>query len=445
MKQTWITSPLWLTLALLLCCTATAWLALHGFYISLCLSILLTLGVAYAIYRYILRSARAMAQFIWAVRYSEFLSSPIQGCESRRSLPPELLTEMQEALEHYRRNLQKKESRLQYFQALANHIDISILVYTPDGTMEWMNEAAKRFFNSDTDNIVLKAPKRIDDLLPVHPELPEKLYKLKAGDLSVLQIIRKDEHIQLALSGMEFTIQGRQLIIASMKNIHSALDHQETESWQKLIRVLTHEIMNSITPVISLTELLSKQIEQLKGDEETKAEIHQMLQTISRRGNGLVHFVSNYQEVSHLPAPLLKTHTAQDLLQDTLQFMQSDRNDLQLSLPPASLRIVADKEQIEQLLINLIKNARENEAKHITLSAGITSTDHPYLRVTDDGTGIEPDVLERIFIPFFTTKPSGSGIGLTISRQIMHQHNGTITVSSQLGVGSTFMLLFPSI
>lgn len=125
--------------------------------------------------------------------------------------------------------------------------------------------------------------------------------------------------------------------------------------------------------------------------------------------------------------------------------MQSDRNDLQLSLPPASLRIIADKEQIEQLLINLIKNARENEAKHITLSAGITSTDHPYLRVTDDGTGIEPDVLERIFIPFFTTKPSGSGIGLTISRQIMHQHNGTITVSSQLGVGSTFMLLFPSI
>lgn len=115
MKQTWTKSPLCLTMALLLCCITTACLALHGFYISLCISILLTLGVAYAIYRYILRSARAMAQFIWAVRYSEFLSSPIQGCESQRSLPPELLAEMQEALEHYRRNLQKKESRLQYF------------------------------------------------------------------------------------------------------------------------------------------------------------------------------------------------------------------------------------------------------------------------------------------------------------------------------------------
>ena len=244
---------------------------------------------------------------------------------------------------------------------------------------------------------------------------------------------------------MEFTIQGRQLIIASMKNIHSALDSQETEAWQKLIRVLTHEIMNSITPIISLTELLSRQIEELKGDEGTKSEILQMLQTISRRGNGLVHFVGNYREVSHLPQPLLKPHTAQDILQDTLQLMQSERNDLQLSLPRNSLCIIADKAQIEQILINLIKNARENEAEHIVLSAGTTATDHPYLRVADDGTGIEPDVLERIFIPFFTTKPSGSGIGLTISRQIMHQHNGNITVSSHLGEGSTFTLLFPSI
>ena len=443
MKQTWTKSPLCLTMALLLCCITTACLALHGFYISLCISILLTLGVAYAIYRYILRSARAMAQFIWAVRYSEFLSSPIQGCESQRSLPPELLAEMQEALEHYRRNLQKKESRLQYFQALANHIDIAILVYTPDGTMEWMNEAAKRLIGSNTDNIALKVPKRIDDLHPFHSELPGKLYKLKAGDLSVLQIKRKDEHIQLALSGMEFTIQGRQLIIASMKNIHSALDSQETEAWQKLIRVLTHEIMNSITPIISLTELLTKYADSLEGDEETKTEMKQMLQTIGRRGNGLVRFMNSYREVSHLPHPLLKLYNAGELLKGVVQLMQNDTDDLHLSLPNVPLRLIADKEQIEQVLINLIRNARENEATQITLSAGITPGNHLFLRVTDNGTGIDPEVQERIFIPFFTTKPTGSGIGLTISRQIMHQHHGSITVQSKVGEGSTFTLLFP--
>lgn len=445
MKHTWIKSPLWLTIALLLCCLSVVWLGMHGFYINMCIAIFLMLTVAYAIYRYILSSARAMAQFIWAVRYSEFLSSPVHGRESQRSLPPELLTEMQEALEHYRSNLQQKESRLQYFQALANHIDIAILVYTPNGTMEWTNEAAKRLIGCNTENISLKAPKHIDDLSLFHAELPERLRNLKAGDLSVLQVSRKEEDIQLALSGMEFTIQGRPLIIASMKNIHSALDSQETEAWQKLIRVLTHEIMNSITPVISLTELLSKQLEELDGSEETKKEIRQMLQTIHRRGNGLVHFVGNYREVSHLPQPLLKLNTAQDLLQDALQLMQNEQNDLHLVLPKAPLRLIADKSQIEQILINLIKNARENEAKHITLSAGITPTDRPYLRVSDDGTGIEPDVLERIFVPFFTTKPSGSGIGLTISRQIMHQHNGNITVSSQSGEGSKFTLLFPAI
>lgn len=445
MKHTWIKSPLWLTIALLLCCLSVVWLGMHGFYINFCIAIFLMLTVAYAIYRYILSSARAMAQFIWAVRYSEFLSSPVHGRESQRSLPPELLTEMQEALEHYRSNLQQKESRLQYFQALANHVDIAILVYTPNGTMEWMNKAAKRLIGSNTENISLKAPKYIDDLSLFHAELPERLRNLKAGDLSVLQVSRKEENIQLALSGMEFTIQGRPLIIATMKNIHSALDSQETEAWQKLIRVLTHEIMNSITPVISLTELLSKQLEELEGSEESKKEIRQMLQTIHRRGNGLVHFVGNYREVSHLPQPLLKLNTAQDLLQDALQLMQNEQNDLHLVVPKAPLRLIADKSQIEQILINLIKNARENEAKLITLSAGITPTNRPYLQVSDDGTGIEPDVLERIFVPFFTTKPSGSGIGLTISRQIMHQHNGNITVNSQPGEGSKFTLLFPAI
>ena len=116
---------------------------------------------------------------------------------------------------------------------------------------------------------------------------------------------------------------------------------------------------------------------------------------------------------------------------------------IHLSLPNIPLRLIADKEQVEQVLINLIRNARENEATQITLSAGITPGDHLFLRVTDNGTGIDPEVQERIFIPFFTTKPTGSGIGLTISRQIMHQHHGSITVQSKVGEGSMFTLLFP--
>lgn len=435
-KQAWAKTPLWLTVGLLACCLCSAWLAVHGFYISLCVALCLTAFVAYAIYRYILHSARAMAQFIWSVRYSEFLSSPAAHPNAPQTLPEELLTEMQDALKHYRSNLQKKESQLQYFQALANHIDMAVLVYAPDGQMEWINEAAKRLIH-------MEHPRTVDDLTEFHPNLPEKLRTLKAGDLSVWQIKEEEETVQLALSGMEFIIQGRKLLIAGMKNIHSALDSRETEAWQKLIRVLTHEIMNSITPIISLTELLTKYADSLEGDEETKTEMKQMLQTIGRRGNGLVRFMNSYREVSHLPHPLLKLYNAGELLKGVVQLMQNDTNDLHLSLPNIPLRLIADKEQIEQVLINLIRNARENEATQITLSAGITPGDHLFLRVTDNGTGIDPEVQERIFIPFFTTKPTGSGIGLTISRQIMHQHHGSITVQSKAREGSTFTLLFP--
>ena len=435
-KQAWAKTPLWLTVGLLACCLCSAWLAVHGFYISLCVALCLTAFVAYAIYRYILHSARTMAQFIWSVRYSEFLSSPAAHPNAPQTLPEELLTEMQDALKHYRSNLQKKESQLQYFQALANHIDMAVLVYAPDGQMEWINEAAKRLIH-------MEHPRTVDDLTEFHPNLPEKLRTLKAGDLSVWQIKEEEETVQLALSGMEFIIQGRKLLIAGMKNIHSALDSRETEAWQKLIRVLTHEIMNSITPIISLTELLTKYADSLEGDEETKTEMKQMLQTIGRRGNGLVRFMNSYREVSHLPHPLLKLYNAGELLKGVVQLMQNDTNDLHLSLPNVPLRLIADKEQIEQVLINLIRNARENEATQITLSAGITPGNHLFLRVTDNGTGIDPEVQERIFIPFFTTKPTGSGIGLTISRQIMHQHHGSITVQSKVGEGSTFTLLFP--
>ncbi len=435
-KQAWAKTPLWLTVGLLACCLCSAWLAVHGFYISLFVALCLTAFVAYAIYRYILHSARAMAQFIWSVRYSEFLSSPAAHPNAPQTLPEELLTEMQDALKHYRSNLQKKESQLQYFQALANHIDMAVLVYAPDGQMEWINEAAKRLIH-------MEHPRTVDDLTEFHPNLPEKLRTLKAGDLSVWQIKEEEETVQLALSGMEFIIQGRKLLIAGMKNIHSALDSRETEAWQKLIRVLTHEIMNSITPIISLTELLTKYADSLEGDEETKTEMKQMLQTIGRRGNGLVRFMNSYREVSHLPHPLLKLYNAGELLKGVVQLMQNDTDDLHLSLPNVPLRLIADKEQIEQVLINLIRNARENEATQITLSAGITPGNHLFLRVTDNGIGIDPEVQERIFIPFFTTKPTGSGIGLTISRQIMHQHHGSITVQSKAREGSTFTLLFP--
>lgn len=438
MKHAWLKQPLWLTIALLLCSLVLAWLAVCGFYISALVMAIATSIVAWLIYRYISRSAHTMAQFIWSVRYSEFLSSPVYDKQSMESLPPELFSEMNEALEQYKQNLQQKESELQYFQALANHIDTAILVYLPDGQIEWINEAARHLLKQDT-------VRHINELVIFHTELPRKLQTLKAGDISILQVSKEDENCQLVLSGMEFVLQGRRLIVAGMKNIHSVLDNQETEAWQKLIRVLTHEIMNSITPVTSLCELLLQRIDTFSGKEDERDDILQMLQTIRRRGDGLVRFVNGYREVSHIPTPTMQLLTVRDVLDSAFQLMWNDHEDLRIDLSPTSIHIAADQDMLEQVLINLIRNARENEATTIILSAGISSGNRPFIRVEDNGTGIDPDVLERIFIPFFTTKPTGSGIGLTLSRQIMHLHHGNITVSSQLGKGSTFILYFPFI
>ena len=427
-----------LVFLLLVTSVAFGLLVAYGFRISAAVTFGLLLIEVYGLFRLMERSDRLFKQFIWSMRYSDFLSSgpPLQ--EQGDKIPQDLVYAMEEALQHYKKHLQEKESQLQYFQALANHIDLSVFVYSESGQVEWMNQA----FKIQTG---LNFAETIDDLAAYHPELPARLRTLHPGELSILQVRRKEDYSQLILSSISFVVLGKPLKVVSMKNIRSVLENKETEAWQKLIRVLTHEIMNSITPVTSLSELLEHQIEDFDGNEEERAEIRRMLQTIRRRGDGLIRFVNSYREVSHLPQPLLKIYTSQELLTGVVRLMYREPNDLHLILPPKGQRLMADKDLIEQVLINLIKNARENDATDIRISAGLSSGERPYIRIEDNGTGIEQEVLDRIFIPFFTTKPTGSGIGLTISRQIMHLHRGTITVSSEPGKGSIFTLLFPGV
>lgn len=439
--------PLLITAWMLVSCLAAAVAAVKGLYVCMSLAILLAIGAAYAAYRYMTRSARTMSAFIRSIRNSDFQSQSISASKDA-GIPSGMAAELAKALEHLRRSLQDKESRLQYFQTLVHHLDTAIIVYAPQGDIEWMNNAALRLVGSGAesageDSFKLKSPKNIQTLGLFHPRLPEILRSLGEQKLEVLQLRHKDELTQYAISGSEFVLQGRHLTIASMKNIHSALDSQETLAWQKLIRVLTHEIMNSITPIISLTELLGKRITQLEGNSQDKEEIMQMLDTIARRSDSLTRFVSGYREVSHLPQPLLQGVDAAQMAKSIAEFMNAGKDDITVSTPGAKLTILADKGQIEQVLINLVRNARENGANHITISCGATQSGRVFIRVSDNGSGIEPEVQPRIFIPFFTTKPSGSGIGLTLARQIMLQHGGNIDVRSAPGEGSEFTLIFP--
>lgn len=417
-----------------------AFLVAGQFYISAFIAGMILLIEAWYLLRQMERSDRLFRHFVWSVRYSDFLSSGTTHQKPSDALPQELTEAVEEALQFYKKHLQQKESQLQYFQALANHIDLSVFVYSPEtGQVEWMNQAAKI-------QTGLNFAETIDDLAAYHPELPARLRILHPGELSILQVRRQEDYSQLILSSMSFVVLNKPLTVVSMKNIRSVLENKETEAWQKLIRVLTHEIMNSMTPIVSLSELLkSKQTSDPITDEE-REEIHQAVDTIFRRSSGLVRFVENYRKVTGIPTPVPEIIPVDSLLDNVTLLFREETDSIKV-LPSAShLQVIADKALIEQILINLIKNAldatQECENPRIELSAGINAEGKNYIQVSDNGTGIPADVQERIFIPFFTTKPVGSGIGLSISRQIMYMHKGSLTVISEAGKGSRFLLTF---
>ena len=407
-----------------------AFLVAGQFYISAFIAGMILLIEAWYLLRQMERSDRLFRHFVWSVRYSDFLSSGTTHQKPSDALPQELTEAVEEALQFYKKHLQQKESQLQYFQALANHIDLSVFVYSPEtGQVEWMNQAAKI-------QTGLNFAETIDDLAAYHPELPARLRILHPGELSILQVRRQEDYSQLILSSMSF----------SMKNIRSVLENKETEAWQKLIRVLTHEIMNSMTPIVSLSELLKSKQTSAPITDEDREEIHQAVDTIFRRSSGLVRFVENYRKVTGIPTPVPEIIPVDNLLDNVALLFREETDSIKVLPSSSHLQVIADKALIEQILINLIKNAldatQECENPRIELSAGINAEGKNYIQVSDNGTGIPADVQERIFIPFFTTKPVGSGIGLSISRQIMYMHKGSLTVISEAGKGSRFLLTF---
>lgn len=227
----------------------------------------------------------------------------------------------------------------------------------------------------------------------------------------------------------------------AMKNFRTrVLERNEMEAWQKLIRVLTHEIMNSITPIISLSETLSER----EMTEKNYPVMRQGMQTIHRRSKGLLEFVENYRKLTRLPAPVRCPVSVHDLLYD-LQKLFSEEY-IHIEIPETKRTLQIDRTQIEQVLINLIKNAKEACCKvdkpAIEVKMAPALSWQCLITIQDNGAGILPEVLDKIFVPFFTTKPSGSGIGLSLCKQIMNRHGGNITVQSTVGRGSCFTLQF---
>lgn len=397
--------------------------------------------------RYTNKHTNSLAQFLESIRLSDFSRTfvvPGQKGGVRR-----LSVAMEEVVGDFRRIRAEKEEQYQYLQSVIQNIDMALLVYTDDGHIELSNKAARKLFR-------VPELRTLNDLSSFSQELVAQLEAIRHGETLLVKIRDEEEIISLVMFANQFRIKSTTLRLVSLKDMYNVFEEQEAESYHKLIRVLTHEIMNSIAPISSLASTVNTMLGELARNGkipdagDTILEIGQALGTIEKRSQGLLHFVNTYRNLTRVRNPNIAEVAVAQLFESLSKLMgdelKSKNVSLLTTLDPPGLAVFADQQLIEQVLINLFMNAiyaldgRTNAT--IQLKAFINRRNRPVIQITDNGPGILQDVLEKIFIPFFSTKPNGSGIGLSLSKQIMRLHGGNITADSRPDEATTFTLTF---
>lgn len=426
---------------------------------------LLIIAQIYSLMHYVQKTNRDIARFFDSIKYSDFSQS--FHTTVRGSSFEELNKAFSDVIEEFRRARSEKEEQYRYLQIVVQHVGTGLIGYTAEGRVELMNTAAKRLLK--VNNV-----QNISDLKSVSKRLREALDQINAGENVLVKFVNDNELFQLSIYATEFKMRDTQYKLVSLTNIQNELEEREMEAWQNLIRVLTHEIMNSVTPIISLSSTAGSLLDRFVNSHEKGAgswkepaslslpssvspvpcsvmeDVKGALDTISRRSNGLLHFVDDYRNLTRIPAPSFQVFRIANLL-DRVHKMFAERFQVRgveysQAVEPAELELTADPDLIEQVIINLVMNSigalAGASSPRIGLSAKTDSRGGVLVQVSDNGHGIPEELQEKIFIPFFTTRKEGSGIGLSLSRQIMRAHKGSITVSSIPDTETVFTLRF---
>ena len=378
------------------------------------------------------RTIKDTKRLIDAIRFSE-LNISFRSF-ANRGLYQELIPLMEDAVWRFNAKIQQTEVEYRFYETLLNRIDAAIVVIGKTNVIEWINKAA-------LDEFGKPQPRRIADFTAISSELPEILERIVPGEVRIIQTKRDGHSRQLAVTSVILNSGGKELKLVSFKNIQSVLEERESEAWKSLIRVLTHEMMNSLSPIISLAETFSEQDSIVEKDHELMSKA---MLTIHRRSKGLVEFVGNYQQLTRIPDPVKDTFYAADMMNGIYNLLRADGIRFASSIQPDDMALFADRTQMEQVLINLIKNASEacsgKQSPEINVHISKNEYQRPVIVVSDNGCGILPDVLDKIFVPFYTTKTGGSGIGLSICRQILIAHGGNITIESEPDKGTRVVM-----
>ncbi len=377
----------------------------------------------------------------------EFQDDTLTFNKSKKLPFKPLYNEFNRIIENFRNIKLEKEMEQQYFQYSIKHVDTGLISVDEQGNVELFNEAAKRLLH-------LEYVQNIQAFDRVKNGLADQFRNLTPGKQDMVKLVREHEILSLSIRAAEFKLQEKHIKLISLQNIKNELDEQELDSWQKLIRVLTHEIINSVSPITLLSSTLVKMFEE-DGKPRRMSALEQEqidnalkgLQAIHKRSKGLSRFVESYKSLTKIPDPVLGIVSVEELFDQILVLMENNiaTHGIQIhsNVIPADLEIHADEKLIEQVLINLIKNAIEagkgEDDFKIELSA-LEKKGSVTIIISDNGPGISSEVIDNIFVPFFTTKKDGSGIGLSLSKQILRKHGGNLKVMSTEGEGATFTI-----
>ncbi|HEX6994993.1 MAG TPA: ATP-binding protein [Gammaproteobacteria bacterium] len=432
---------------ILVVCMLAAWLLVATSYYATTLLVVIVLGAQVAVLLHdVQRTNRNLTRFLLAIAHSDF--SQTFTTDRPAGTFGNLADAFERVLQRFRETRSAKEEQASYLHTLVQHVPIAVIAVDERGDVDLLNNAARRLFG-------VAELRNLHDLETFGADFPAAVLALRPGQQELMKIVRGNELLQLNVSATELRMRGKDLKILTLQDIRRELEARELTAWQNLIRVLTHEIMNSITPISSLAataaELLAEaQAAGVSNAQDAVRDAKDAVDTIAQRGTGLVRFVESYRRLTHLPKPTLAPFAVADLFSRirTLMGHELERRSVRLvtRVERGAEELTADAELVEQAIINLVRNAMDAVAgtasPEIVMTARIDSAGRPTIVVADNGHGMDEAVRENIFVPFYTTKRDGTGVGLSVVQQIMRAHWGSVDVTSAVGQGTEVRLVF---
>lgn len=416
-------------------------------YVSMGLLALAVMGETMMLIHFATRWSREVTRFLDAVAFDD--ASASFGSLSGDTVFGELGLAMDRVIAKLRLGRTEREEQAQYLKTLVNHVPVALIAVERGETVTLLNFAARRLFEGPCA--------RTSDFLRHGEAFAAGLENLRTGEGQILRMERKTGAVQLKAAATDLTLAGRKRRLISLQNIESELTAHELAAWQTVIRVMAHEVMNSLTPVTSLAAtargLVNQVAEDLPKDDEHRAllsDAAEALETVTRRSEGLLHFVQNHRRLTKRMVAKFERLKLERVFARLKRLLAADLDTrgvaLFTSIEPATLELDADPELLDQALINLMRNAiealRDTSEGKIELAASRDLDGRTVIQVIDNGVGIPLEQREKVFVPFFTTKRQGSGVGLTLARQIMTVHGGMIVLSETAGGGTTVTLRF---